>query len=129
MLLENQITVIYDGHCQFCKASVDWIQQRVAVDAKAFQDVELSRYGLTYEQCSQAVHVISDEKILAGAGAVAFLLKKRGNQGLALFITVSGPLGRWGYHWVSTHRSSALVGFAHRLLNWSNSKHDRKKNR
>jgi predicted DCC family thiol-disulfide oxidoreductase YuxK len=124
--MENQIVVIYDGQCQFCQASIDWIEQKLVVDAKAFQDIDLASYGLTFDQCSKSVHVVVDGTIFVGAAAIAFLMKKRENRLLSLLITTSGILGRWGYQWVSNHRNSFVVKVAHRLLNQSNSRYDRK---
>ena len=124
--MENQIVVIYDGQCQFCQASIDWIIQRLVVDAKAFQEIDLSSYGLTFDQCSKSVHVVAEDTLFVGAAAIAFLMKKRGNRVLSLLITTSGIFGRWGYQWVSTHRNSFVVRLAHRLLNQSNSRYNRK---
>ena len=124
--MDKQIVVLYDGQCQFCQASIDWIEQKLVVDSKAFQEADLASYGLTFEQCSQSVHVIAEGNILVGAAAIAYLLKMRGNQILSLLITTSGILGRWGYQWVSNHRNSFLVRLAHRLLNQSNSRYKRK---
>jgi predicted DCC family thiol-disulfide oxidoreductase YuxK len=124
--MENQIVVIYDGQCQFCQASIDWIKQRLVVDAKAFQEIDLSSYGLTFDQCSKSVHVVAEDTVFVGAAAIAFLMKKRGNRVLSLLITTSGIFGRWGYQWVSTHRNSFVVRLAHRLLNQSNSRYNRK---
>jgi predicted DCC family thiol-disulfide oxidoreductase YuxK len=124
--MENQIVVIYDGQCQFCQASIDWIEQKLVVDAKAFQDIDLASYGLTFDQCSKSVHVVADGTIFFSAAAIAFLMKKRGNRLLSLLITTSGISGRWGYQWVSNHRNSFVVKVAHRLLNQSNSRYDRK---
>jgi predicted DCC family thiol-disulfide oxidoreductase YuxK len=124
--MDKQIVVIYDGQCQFCQASIDWIAQRLAVDAKSFQKADLVRYGLTLDQCSKSVHVVAEDTVFVGAAAIAFLMKKRGNRVLSLLITTSGIFGRWGYQWVSTHRNSFLVRLAHRLLNQSNSRYKRK---
>jgi len=124
--MENQIVVIYDGQCQFCQASIDWIKQRLVVDAKAFQEIDLSSYGLTFDQCSKSVHVVAEDTVFVGAAAIAFLMKKRGNRVLSLLITTSGIFGLWGYQWVSTHRNSFVVRLAHRLLNQSNSRYNRK---
>jgi predicted DCC family thiol-disulfide oxidoreductase YuxK len=124
--MDKQIVVIYDGQCQFCQASIDWIEQRLVVDAKAFQNVDLASYGLTFDQCSKSVHVVADDTVFVGAAAIAYLMKKRGNRVLSVLITTSGIFGRWGYQWVSTHRNSFLVRLAHRLLNQSNSRYKRK---
>jgi len=124
--MDKQIVVIYDGQCQFCQASIDWIEQRLAVNAMAFQNVDLASYGLTFDQCSKSVHVVAEDTVFVGADAIAYLTKKRGNRLLSLLITTSGVLGRWGYRWVSTHRNSFVVKAVHHLLNRSNSRYKRK---
>jgi predicted DCC family thiol-disulfide oxidoreductase YuxK len=124
--MENQIVVIYDGECAFCKTSVQWIEQRLVVDSMPFQKADLTEYGLTYQQCSQSVQVVVNSTVLAGAPAIAFLLKKRGNRILSLFITASGPIGRFGYKWIAAHRNSFVVAALHQILKSSNSQHDKK---
>jgi predicted DCC family thiol-disulfide oxidoreductase YuxK len=124
--MNNQIVVIYDGQCQFCQASIDWIKQKLVVDSKAFQQTDLASYGLTSDQCAKAVHVVAGDKVIAGAAAIAYLMNKRGNRALSLLITTSGPFGRFGYKWVSLHRNSLVVKVVHRLLNHSNWRHNKK---
>ncbi|CAB4658342.1 MAG: DUF393 domain-containing protein [Actinobacteria bacterium] len=126
LAMENQIIVIYDGECAFCESSIKWIEQRIDVDSIPFQKADLTKYGLTYQECSKSVQVISNGTVLAGAPAIAFLLKKRCNHFLSLLITTSGPFGRLGYKWVSTHRSSIVIKIAHRLLEQSNLRHKKK---
>ena len=124
--MENQIVVMYDGECDFCKSSIEWIEQRLVIDSKPFQNADLAKYGLTFQQCSQSVQVITHSTVLAGAPAIAFLLKKRGNRLLSLFITASGPFGRFGYKWIAAHRSSRVVFVLHKILKSSNSRHIKK---
>ena len=124
--MENQIIVIYDGECAFCESSIEWIEQRLVIDSKPFQQTDLAKYGLTYQQCSQSVQVITHSTVLAGAAAIAFLLKKRGNRLLSLFITATGPFGRFGYKWIAAHRSSFVVSALHRVLNLANLRHIKK---
>ena len=124
--MENQIIVIYDGECAFCESSIEWIEQRLVIDSKPFQQTDLAKYGLTYQKCSQSVQVITLSTVLAGAAAIAFLLKKRGNRLLSLFITASGPFGRFGYKWIAAHRSSGVVSVLHKILKTSNLRHIKK---
>jgi predicted DCC family thiol-disulfide oxidoreductase YuxK len=126
--MENQIVVIYDGECTFCKTSIEWIEQRLVVDSTPFQKADLAKYGLTYQQCSQSVQVVVNSTVLAGVPAIAFLLKKRGNRILSLFITASGPFGRFGYKWIAAHRSSFVVAALHQILKVANSRHEKKLN-
>jgi predicted DCC family thiol-disulfide oxidoreductase YuxK len=123
LAMENQIIVIYDGECAFCESSIKWIEQRLDVDSKPFQKADLTKYGLTYQECSKSVQVISNGTVLAGAPGIAFLLKKRGNRLLGLFVTASGPFGRFGYKWIAAHRSSFVVSVLHQILKLSNSQH------
>jgi predicted DCC family thiol-disulfide oxidoreductase YuxK len=124
--MNKHIVVIYDGQCQFCQASIDWIEQKLVVDSKAFQGADLVSYGLTSDQCSKAVHVFAGGKVIAGAAAIAYLMNKRGNRALSLLITTSGPFGRFVYKWIAAHRNSSLVKVVHRILNQSNSRYKKK---
>jgi predicted DCC family thiol-disulfide oxidoreductase YuxK len=124
--MENQIVVIYDGECAFCKSSIEWIERRLVIDSKPFQEADLESYGLTFQQCSQSVQVITHSTVLAGASAIAFLLKKRRNRLLSMIVTASGPFGRFGYRWIAAHRSSRVVSVLHKILELLNSRHRKK---
>lgn len=112
----NKLIVIYDGQCELCKRSITWVKKRLVIDAITYQDSDLAIFGLTATQCAKAVYVIDGQSQYEGADAVALLLKKRGNKVLALLLSASGPIGRWGYHWVASHRSSLLVRILSRLI-------------
>ncbi len=112
----SEIIVLTDGQCRFCKASMDWVAKKLEVSALAYQSAALSIYGLSYEQCSKAVHVVHGGKIYAGADAIAYLLTQRGNWLLSFLVRASGPLGRFGYAWVAGHRNSLLIRIATRLI-------------
>lgn len=112
----QEITVIYDGQCQFCKASLAWLQRRLLVSALAFQDGGLEKFGLTVEECSKEVFALSENQRFAGADAVAFLLNQRGNKVASFLIKSSGRLGRFGYRWVASHRNSFFIRIATRIL-------------
>ena len=112
----SEIVVIYDGKCQLCKNSIFWIEKKLGINALDFYTTDLSKFNLTFEQCSREVFVLADEKTFNGAKAVAFLLRRRGNKFLSLLITLSGPLGRIGYQWVARNRSSAPVRLLSRFL-------------
>lgn len=113
---EAIVTVIYDGQCRLCRASINWLQIECEVRALSFYEIEPKSYNLTLEDCQVQVIAIADDQIYKGAAAVAFLLTHRGNTKAAHFIRVSGPLGRSGYRWVSTHRNSALVKALTRII-------------
>ena len=112
----SSILVIYDGQCDFCIAWLRWLQRRLAVDAISFHGAELSQYGLSFEECSQAVFVLTPTLKFGGAAAIAFLLKARGNRLTALLIRSLGPGGRMGYRWIASHRNSFAIRLWTKLL-------------
>jgi predicted DCC family thiol-disulfide oxidoreductase YuxK len=113
---EVPITVIYDGKCRLCRASLNWLQTRCEIEAISFHDIDPSMYNLTLAECESQVIAFADNQTFKGAAAVAFLLDYRGNTATARFIRATGPLGRSGYHWVSTHRNSAPVKALTKIL-------------
>ena len=118
----SQITVIFDGQCEFCEQSVTWIQRKLVITALPFQTSELAPFNLTKEQCAKQVYVVSDGVTYGGAAAIAFLLKRRGNRIQSGLITASGPVGRAGYRWIASHRNSIPVKLATRILQYLNGK-------
>ena len=92
------------------------MQKRLLINAVAFQDGGLEKFGLTVEQCSKEVFALYENQRFAGADAVAVLLKHRGNRVASFLIKSSGNLGRSGYRWVASHRNSLLIRIATRIL-------------
>ncbi len=113
----SEIVVLTDGECDFCEATLEWMQRKLKVNAIAFQRADLHSYGLNYEECSQALHVLHQARVYVGADAIAFLLHHRGNTLISRFITATGPLGRWGYKWVAGHRNTLLIKSITKFLN------------
>ena len=112
----SEIVVITDGECRFCEATLAWVSKKLVVEAIAYQRADLGFYGLTYDECSQAVHVVHSHKIYVGPNAIAFLLGRRGNYILGFIVRASGPLGRFGYKWVAGHRNSWVIKLATRII-------------
>lgn len=112
----SEATLIYDGDCRLCQASVNWLHLKLDIAAVPFQSAKLERVGLTREECAKEVIVHSGSATFRGAAAVAYLLRARGNWFASILITASGPLGRFGYHWVATHRNSRAIKLLTRLL-------------
>jgi len=108
-MAQNVITVIYDGQCRLCQASLNWLQLKCDITAHSFNQINPAEFQLTLEECQRQVIAIADNQIYKGADAVAVLLKHRGNRVLALLLKASGPLGRVGYRWVADHRNSIPV--------------------
>lgn len=118
----SNIVVIFDGQCRFCIASLKWLQQKLDLTAIAFQDADLSPYGLTREQCSKEVFALSDAKTYSGAGAIALLLSKRGNTSLARSLRIFPALSNRGYSWIAARRNSLLIRIVTTLLERSTAK-------
>ena len=112
----SEISVVYDGKCELCNNSINWLRKKIEITALDFHSADLSQFGLTLQQCSREVFVITGTKQLSGAGAVAYLLRVRGNRVLSSLITLSGPIGRSGYRWVAGNRNSAPVKLLTYLL-------------
>ena len=120
--MSKEITIIYDGDCQFCKNCVIWVRKKLAVNAIAYQVVDLNRYGLTAEECAKQVYVIKGNKKYGGIKAVTFLLRKRRSLILFFLLKLSGPLGDKGYRWVAQNRGSNLVNWLNKLVIWLNTR-------
>lgn len=108
--------MIYDGQCELCRNSIHWVQKKLEITTLDFHATDLALYGLTTEQCSREVFLITGRERLSGAKAAAFLLKARGNTVLSAIITVSGPIGRATYRWVAGNRNSLPVKALSQLL-------------
>ena len=120
MRSELEITVIYDGLCEFCEQSVLWVQQKLEITAVPFQNADLTAYQLTSQQCAQQVYVVSENSTYGGADAIAFLLKKRGNTMVAGLLTAAGPVARAGYRQLAAHRNFWPVKLATKVLTFLN---------
>ena len=112
----SQLVVIYDGKCELCNNSINWLRKKIEFKALDFHSADLAQFGLTLEQCSREVFVVTGAQQLSGAAAVAYLLKRRGNRVLGGFVSLSGPIGRSGYKWVAGNRNSVAVKLLSRLL-------------
>ena len=112
----SPITVIFDGECRFCKASIDWLALKLDFVAYPFQSADLAHFNLTRDECAKEVIAILDGTTVRGAAAVAALLRARGDRVLATAISASGFIGRSGYRWIATHRNSSLIKFSTYLL-------------
>ena len=102
----SEIIVVYDGQCELCKNSINWVSKKLAITALDFHTTDLARLNLSKEQCSKEVFALHEQLRLSGAQAVTFLLKARGNKVLAATISGLGPLSRFGYKWIANHRNT-----------------------
>ena len=115
-MAQKLITVIYDGQCRLCQASINWLQLKCEITTHSFYEINPADFQLTLEECQRQVIAIKGDQIYKGADAVAVLLKHRGNTVMAALLKASGPLGRAGYRWVANHRNSMPVRLLTRLL-------------
>ena len=103
------ITVIYDGECQLCRNSINWLGKKLSFNALSYQSAPLDQYGLSVAECEKQVYAISDLRKYAGVSAVIFLLNARGNKVSALILKASGPIGAAGYKLIASNRQSFFV--------------------
>ncbi len=105
----REITVIYDGDCQLCMNSINWLREGLTFTPITFQIGDLASFNLTRAQCEKQVYAVVGEKKYAGVSAVIFLLSARGNKLSAFILKVSGPIGAAGYKLIATNRQSLFV--------------------
>jgi predicted DCC family thiol-disulfide oxidoreductase YuxK len=110
------ITVIYDGQCQLCKNSINWLAKKLTFSAVGYQVAPLENFGLSLTECEKQLYAVSQGKKYGGVAAVIFLLNARGNRNAALLLKVSGPLGNFAYKFIAANRSSPLVRALSKLL-------------
>jgi predicted DCC family thiol-disulfide oxidoreductase YuxK len=113
---KSNTTVIFDGECRFCKASIDWLALKLDFTAHPFQSADLAPFNLSREECAKEVIAIQAGKTFRGSESITLLLRARGNRFLAALITASGFIGRCGYRWIASHRGSFLVKLLTKIL-------------
>jgi len=110
------ITVIYDGQCQLCQNSINWLSNKLTFEAVGYQVAPLEKYGLSLAECEKQVYAVSEGKMYGGVAAVIFLLHARGNRIGAFLLKVSGPLGNFAYKLIAANRRSVFVRALSKLL-------------
>ena len=51
----REITVIYDGDCQLCENSINWLSKGLTFTPITFQSGDLASFNLTRAQCEKQV--------------------------------------------------------------------------
>ena len=110
------ITVIYDGQCQLCQNSINWLSKKLKFEALGYQVAPVEQFGLTLAQCEKQVYAVEGEKKFGGVSAVIFLLNARGNRIAAFLLKSSGPLGNFAYKMIAANRKSVFVRTLSRLI-------------
>lgn len=74
------LLVLYDADCGFCAASARAMTGRAFradAEARAFQAVDVGRFGLTVDKCGEKLHVVDRAgRVYAGGAAVAAVLRR-----------------------------------------------------
>ena len=110
------ITVIYDGQCQLCQNSINWLSKKLKFEALGYQVAPVEQFGLTLAQCEKQVYAVEGEKKFDGVSAVIFLLNARGNRIAAFLLKSSGPLGNFAYKMIAANRRSVFVKVLSKLI-------------
>ena len=110
------ITVIYDGQCQLCQNSINWLGKKLKFEAIGYQVALLEKFGLTLAQCEKQVYAIEGEKKYGGVSAVIYLLHARSNRISAFLLKLSGPIGNFGYRWIAKNRQSVIVRVLSKII-------------
>ena len=110
------ITVIYDGQCQLCQNSINWLGKKLKFEAIGYQVAPVEKFGLTLAQCEKQVYAVVGEKKYGGVAAVIFLLNARGNRIAAFLLKSSGPLGNFAYKMIAANRRSVFVKVLSKLI-------------
>ncbi|GAX88943.1 thiol-disulfide oxidoreductase DCC family protein [Effusibacillus lacus] len=76
--MDDRIHVIYDGDCNLCKGSVQWLRSKDRTGLLAFtplQDPEvLIRYDIPYQEAMTEMQVIIEGQRYKGAEGVLYVL-------------------------------------------------------
>jgi predicted DCC family thiol-disulfide oxidoreductase YuxK len=107
-----QPTLVFDGDCGFCTASVEWLKRwcRPAVRFVPWQRLDLAAHGLTEAQVAAAVQWLpqSDARIRPGAAAVARVLLRSRWPWRPIGVLMLTPPISWGaaavYRLISANR-------------------------
>ena len=102
--------VLFDGRCGFCNWSVQFAQRTVRADADfiPYQSVDVSKYGVSPDQCADAVQFIDNAGSVSGALAVAAIFRTgRGvwkPLGRLIGSAPIRPLAEVSYRFIARHR-------------------------
>lgn len=96
---QRSLTLLYDGHCPFCRAEVEWLLRRdrgsvLAVEDIAAEGFDASRYGLDPAAVNRRLHGITAAgEVVEGMAAVRAAYRA---VGLGFLMAPTGwPVLRW----------------------------------
>ncbi|HMB29775.1 MAG TPA: DCC1-like thiol-disulfide oxidoreductase family protein [Blastocatellia bacterium] len=107
--------LLFDGDCGVCSWSAGIARRMdrgrgfIVEPYQAFDETELARFGINYENCSRAVQVITRKgRVYAGAFGVNYFLWRRFPWSVAVFLVYAIPvlllLEMIGYRIVAENR-------------------------
>ena len=103
--------LIFDGDCGFCTTVALWVEKRWRgrVAITPYQFANLSEFGLSVEQATSKVYLVSGEAKFAGHEVVAELIRLRRPKSLGWLakLIVSKPLtpvSAWVYALIAKNR-------------------------
>lgn len=68
----NSHVLIYDAECGFCRRAALFAQHTLKIEVRPWQSTDLTAYGLTPEQCAEAVQWVGvDDLPRSGGQAIA----------------------------------------------------------
>lgn len=108
--------LVFDGDCSFCTSSARFGQRWLHLEhVEPWQRLDLDEFGLTAEQCEQAVQWVgADGSIASAEAAVGAALVHAGGAWRWLGRLLLAPGVRWVagvvYRWVARNRSKLPGG-------------------
>src|SRR5262249_15026730 len=91
--------MLFDGDCGVCTWSAEIVRRMdrgrgfIVEPYQAFDESELSRFGIDYEKCSRAAQVITRKgRVYAGAFGVNYFLWRRFPWSVAVFLVYAIPV-------------------------------------
>ena len=117
----NQAYLLFDGDCGICSWSAEQVQKMdrrklfVVQPYQSIPESELQKFGITYEQCDEKLHVISrHSNVYRGAFGVNYFFWQYWPWKLLVIFIYAIPVLLVAefmvYAWVARHR--------HRLSQW-----------
>tara|TARA_B100000686_G_C16667125_1_gene904219 strand:+ start:69 stop:428 length:360 start_codon:yes stop_codon:yes gene_type:complete len=107
-MAEPNNMVIYDGDCNFCRRSAEWLKTQCDVRTMADNEIDLSVIGLTSEDTKTSVWWIEGSIALQGHKAIAKALKTSRKSWKLFAKIIEAPLITWisaiVYKWVANNR-------------------------
>lgn len=102
--------LLFDGECGFCTASATWLRRHAVSEARVvpWQHAEPASFGLTAEECAEALQWVDDGQRASGPDAIAAYLKTSTppwrTAGRLLTVPVTRRVAWPVYRWVAGHR-------------------------